>query len=518
MHRLKGAAIGLYLAMLLAMTLPAALGVYLAYVDGVQQQQQRATQVAVDVLARAEAIAAQMQRAVDMVHAVGDVPPCSNAAIAVMRSVTLGSSLLADVGYIHDDRLLCSAFGARDEAVGKPAYVSRYGYAMRPTLRLTPDAHLLVSTELASGISVFIHKEAAMSAVPRDEPWLVAIVGDDTGAVLAGQGAYDLGWLPAGHAVDAGVFANHRVVGAWQRSHTRALSVLAALPRQAWAAQWQRNAAVLGALGWLGGLLLALAMLKLAKTHASMPGMLRAALRHDELYLEYQPVVELATGAWCGAEALLRWRRRSGEVIPPAVFIPIAEKHGLMPAITERVLQLVGREARPLFARHPQFTLAINVSAEDMGNAGLLPRLRLLREQLGCGAHNLQVEATEHAFMQGDLVRSTVDALREHGFPVLIDDFGTGFSSLSYLTTFRFDYLKIDKSFVDTIATEAVTSSVVGHIIEMAKSLSMRMVAEGVETRAQADYLRAHGVHHAQGWLYAKPMRMNLLLAMDLPD
>lgn len=190
----------------------------------------------------------------------------------------------------------------------------------------------------------------------------------------------------------------------------------------------------------------------------------------------------------------------------PDFFIPLAEANGIIGLITQQVFDLVARDAGTFLSRHPDFHIAVNLSAADMHSPTLRGQLDRLVERTGASSRSIIVEITERSLLNADLARDVTHDIRALGYDIAIDDFGTGYSSLSYLATLEVDYLKIDKIFIDAIGTEAPTSYVVQHIIEMAKSLKLRMIAEGVETEAQADFLRQRGVEFAQGWLFGKPM------------
>jgi sensor c-di-GMP phosphodiesterase-like protein len=193
------------------------------------------------------------------------------------------------------------------------------------------------------------------------------------------------------------------------------------------------------------------------------------------------------------------------------VFIPLAEANGMIQRITTRVMEIVVRDAAELLRADPQLHIAINLSPDDLHSEGMDTRMKELAASAGMGPASLMFEITERGLMSPDKARGVLLAVRAGGFRVAIDDFGTGHSSLSYLATYELDFLKIDKMFVDTLGTDAPTSLVTFHIIELARSLGLQMIAEGVETEAQRDILRERGVQYAQGWLFGRPMSIQKL-------
>jgi sensor c-di-GMP phosphodiesterase-like protein len=188
------------------------------------------------------------------------------------------------------------------------------------------------------------------------------------------------------------------------------------------------------------------------------------------------------------------------------LFIPVAEQSGLICRLTDRLLELVERDAGEHLANHPEFHIAINLAPADLHTHAIVARLDTLLARTGARPSNVIVEITERGFLDLDSARTVLAALRERGIEVAIDDFGTGYSSLSYLETLGLDFLKIDRTFIEAIGTGAPTSQVVGHIMAMAHTLDLKMIAEGIESEAQAAFLRSHGVHYGQGWVFGKPM------------
>jgi len=243
---------------------------------------------------------------------------------------------------------------------------------------------------------------------------------------------------------------------------------------------------------------------------------LHGALARDELSLVYQPVVDLLSGRTVGAEALLRWNSPTLGPVPPAEFVPVAEENGLVVPIGAYVLARAAVDIsrwRADGAVDDQFSVAVNVSVRQLGGSFPedLDRLLLVH---GLPHSALTAEITESVLLDGSVFSGTVlSRLRRAGTRVSLDDFGTGYSSLSYLQRLPMDTLKIDRSFVGELDGPAPRTGLVSAVPDLARSLGIDVIAEGVETPEQADRLRLLGVERAQGWLLARPLRAAELLS-----
>jgi diguanylate cyclase (GGDEF)-like protein/PAS domain S-box-containing protein len=235
---------------------------------------------------------------------------------------------------------------------------------------------------------------------------------------------------------------------------------------------------------------------------------LRRALERNELSLHYQPKIDFKTGAITGAEALLRWTHPTRGAISPVQFIPIAEDCGLILPIGHWVLREACAQAqRWKAAGLPMSTMAVNVSAKEFRGEQFLKRLGEILEETGLDPHALELELTESVLMKhADSAAVILATLRERGVQVAVDDFGTGYSSLSYLRKFPIDALKIDKSFVGRLGMTADDASIVKAVIGMAQSLRLRVVAEGVETMEQSEFLQDQACDEAQGYYFGRPV------------
>ena len=235
---------------------------------------------------------------------------------------------------------------------------------------------------------------------------------------------------------------------------------------------------------------------------------LRRALDRQEFVVHYQPKINLGTGGITGAEALIRWIHPNRGLIPPAQFIPVAEDCGLILPIGKWVLREACKQARSwVDAGLPLATVAVNISAMEFRNENFLESVFEILKDTDLDPSSLELELTESVLMKRvESAASILQTLRARGVHLAVDDFGTGYSSLSYLRKFPIDALKIDQSFVNQIATTPDETTIVTAVISMGRSLKLRVVAEGVETREQLDFLQAQQCEEAQGYYFSPPV------------
>jgi diguanylate cyclase (GGDEF)-like protein/PAS domain S-box-containing protein len=248
----------------------------------------------------------------------------------------------------------------------------------------------------------------------------------------------------------------------------------------------------------------------------ALEGALRHAIEHDELLLHYQPIIDLNTGHILGVEALLRWQHPELGLVPPARFIPLAEESGLIVPIGEWVLHQACQQTHAWHnAGFTDLYVAVNLSSRQFREPDLVARVKQVLADTGLSGIRLELELTESMLLTN--IDNTVRQMQEldtAGVRFVIDDFGTGYSSLSYLKRFPIDVLKIDQSFVRDITTDPDDAAIVRAIITMAHALGVRVVAEGVETHEQMEFLRANRCDSMQGYYLSKPLPAEALTAL----
>ena len=243
-------------------------------------------------------------------------------------------------------------------------------------------------------------------------------------------------------------------------------------------------------------------------TRVAMERDLRCALGRNEFTLHYQPKVNFQTGQCTGMEALLRWQHPERGLLSAATFVPIAEECGLIVAIGQWVLLEACRQARAWSDLGLKVVpVAVNVSAVEFRARDFLSGIRAVLIATGLDPQDLELELTEGVLMQdAESAVVTLLALKAMGVKLAVDDFGTGFSSFTYLRRFPVDTLKVDKSFVHEITEDSDGTTIVNAMINIGKSLKQRVVAEGVETRSQLDFLQRHGCDEGQGYYFSHPV------------
>ncbi|WP_105901231.1 EAL domain-containing protein [Vibrio gangliei] len=245
-----------------------------------------------------------------------------------------------------------------------------------------------------------------------------------------------------------------------------------------------------------------------AKGRRSLIEDLKKGLKNHQFYLVYQPLIDSKTDKIGAVEALIRWNHPNNGLIRPDIFIPLAEQHGQINAVTDFVLEQALKDWEDKVHKDMNFHLGINVPPTYLSQPNCISRFHNLAQRFKAQNIQLCIEITERQLLD-EAGRRVLTDIRKLGIVVAIDDFGTGHTSLAVLQDTDFDYLKIDRCFINTIGVESVNAPILNNIIQLAHDLEVQIVAEGVETQQQADYLIKHKVEYLQGFLFYKPLSLS---------
>ncbi|ARP96043.1 hypothetical protein CAL15_17680 [Bordetella genomosp. 13] len=492
---------------ILVLLLPALLCAYASLTEARRVTASQADIAARVLLHQAQAMSNYAWRVVEELGPLAG-RPCSTAEPTLQYLESI-SPYLRSLLFVRDDAIVCSS--------GISSGVQRLSVLL-PTLPALPQGRSVASV---SGTATSESRPAAVFAENWNGTSIVAVVDGQylidllntvadlrsyfvemhfgTGVSIRSQG--DVG-------PDDSSMAQVRRL----QSDDFTVQVAVTVPAADVYAVWRRVAleflpATLVLVGALGFTAWRLRLRQLSPVEA-----LRRGMRRGEFYLCYQPIYDVALGKCMGVEALMRWRTASGEEVRPDIFIAQAEAHRMIVPLTLHLFELVERDVAQWPPR-PGFHVGVNLAADHLISPDIIEHVSPLRAALGQRQMRLVLEITERSLVSDyEQARRNIDALRAEGALVAIDDFGVGNCSLSYLHRFPVDYLKIDRGFVSAIESVDGEAPVLDAIVSLASRLKLQVVAEGVETDVQLQYLRARDVSYIQGYLYGRPMPCSSLV------
>jgi sensor c-di-GMP phosphodiesterase-like protein len=241
----------------------------------------------------------------------------------------------------------------------------------------------------------------------------------------------------------------------------------------------------------------------------------REAIENGEIVPFFQPTIDIKSGKLVGAEVLARWRKPDGTMVSPANFIPLAERSGLIYPMTRALMRRACFEIGSVHVNRPELNVAFNLYAGHFANDSIIDELKLIFSNSQIALSQIVLEVTEREPLPDlDLARDIIGRLQKLGIRVAIDDVGTGHGGLSYLMKLGVDTIKIDKLFIDAISTERHSQTIIETLLELARTMNMEVIAEGVESFDQVEYLRRKGVHQAQGYVFAPPLPASSYIAL----
>lgn len=482
--------------------LPIAGALYISWTLALNAEQDRLIASANRAITRANTSMAEIGDVFKTVSR-SEAVPCSPEHIGEMRRLVFNAPTISEIGFFQNGLLTCTSWGKTDKVIkySRGDYTTENGIEVKVRMRpLVTGGKPMMALQYGDYNALVDPMRFVDVLVDRGVQLAIASERGDLIGELNGPSRYLVSQIltnPHSGMTDRELYAVAKGDG-W--------IAIAIEPRDGMLDNLRREQMLLLPIGAFISIFIVGVVVWMSRRRLSPLGELQMAVDNREFIVHYQPIVELKTGRCVGSEALVRWRRPDGTMVRPDHFIPLAEESGLILQITDQVVEAVVRDMKDHLVADRALHVAINLSAADIKTGRALPLIGAALEGTGIDREQIWLEATERGFMDIDSAKSTITLARQLGHAVAIDDFGTGYSSLQYLQGLPLNVLKIDKAFVDTIGKNTATSAVISHIIDMARALDLMMVAEGVETEAQASYLVTHHVEFAQGYLFSQPL------------
>lgn len=449
------------------------------------------------------------------------VSDCSAASLDVMRRAVYGNYLIKEVGVTSDDgrRVVCNHIGDRfDVAALSSTFSARSGSVTLQIVRLGNSGQrgLMMTWKFGdgSGLSAVLPPEIV---APDILPASIREAG--LGMMTLTDGTL-VGSVPALRTENHEARFGANTAQGTARSERYPLQAAVHVPLSV----FQDEMRVLQALGYAGGIAIAGVIIGLIIYGFSRPrsaaAEMREAMERGEFIPYYQPVVNIKTGRLIGCEVLMRRRSPDGTIVPPSMFIALAESTGLALPMTRKLMETVRDDLDAVFGARPHLSLSVNLFDDHFESLRIIRDVEAIFGASRIAYRQITLEITERQPLANiDRARVVIRRLQELGARVALDDAGTGHGGLAYLQQLGIDVIKIDKLFIDTIDAHDSPSPILDTLIKLGQELGMELVAEGVEAMEQVEYLRSRGVTAAQGFLFAPPLParafLDLVAAMD---
>lgn len=501
---------------------PVGYAIYLAYNTTIKNAEENLRTIAHGIAAGTSELLTNIDQG--LIALSGLDYQCTPDDVAAMNTMAYDIPGISDIGIMRPDRkLVCTSWGPVDPPVVPELPPPANGFRLLGPLeiRLMKRYGLIAIRQREDGseIGALIHPSVLIGHLGADlgEHGFAVLVRREDTHLYAWEGN-----VPEMEMVESesqGGDGSTQLRASFKDGVERTLFAVeldgypgiysVAAAADAWILRdWVRMALLLGAIGAGTSILLVFLVAGILLRRLSLQGELERSLQKNEFEINYQPVIDLRTGHCIGAEALISWIQPGGKRVRPDLFIPLAEDTGLIEPMTEWLMKQIRVEMEEFLASHSSFHIAINLSPCHFESEKILNTSSRVFGTSAIMPDQIIYEITERGLINEDneVARLVMTKLRERNSSIALDDFGTGYSSLSYISSFPLDYLKIDKRFVDAIGTDSPMAGLVESIIDMARRLELRTIAEGVETREQAGYLRNKGVDYAQGWRYSRAL------------